>query len=110
MAKHRIGSERRTPRISYLSHSPNEGPEIMMSLDESETLLGPPSYVTGRGYATPDVTVLEVETSSLSLPYRTKKSPQTPSSVPTAAIGPQSMFSDTIIYLKIFKFSFYFHP
>lgn len=39
MAKHRIGAERKQPRISYLTRSPSEPPELM-SLDESETLLG----------------------------------------------------------------------
>lgn len=39
MAKHRIGADRKQPRISYLTRSPSEPPELM-SLDESETLLG----------------------------------------------------------------------
>lgn len=39
MAKHKIGADRKQPRISYLTRGPNEPPELM-SLDESETLLG----------------------------------------------------------------------
>lgn len=39
MAKRKIGAEKKPPRISYLARSPSE-PNEVMSLDESETLLG----------------------------------------------------------------------
>lgn len=58
MAKNRIGAERKSPRINYLARSPSEPPELM-SLDESETLLGSQYGINSR-FVSPSVTVVDI--------------------------------------------------
>lgn len=58
MAKHKIGAERKPPRMSYLTRSPSEPPEVM-SLDESETLLGSQYGINSR-FISPSVTVVDI--------------------------------------------------
>lgn len=109
MAKHhRIGAERKPPRMSYLSRSPNELPEVM-SLDESETLLGSQYGGVNNKFISPSVTVVELD-EPLSVRSLNKRSQ---SFSPTAASSPyteQSTLTITgiFIYIEFYLFLYIF--
>lgn len=82
MAKHRIGAERKPPRMSYLTRSPSEPPELM-SLDESENLLGC-QYGGNKKFVSPSVTIVELGSG----PPNNAMNKRLPSITPTATPSP----------------------
>lgn len=96
MAKNRIGAERKSPRMSYLTRSPSEPPELM-SLDESETLLGSQYGINSR-FVSPSVTVVDlgaqITPSSISTPLLNR--PTTGTSTITTASTLLSTDQNTI--------------
>lgn len=58
MSKHKHCSDRKITRTNFLSRSASEPPEVM-SLDESETLLGSQYGINSR-FVSPSVTVVDI--------------------------------------------------